>query len=600
MGIVTGRYTYRILLALMSVMVLLWVPASGQISITSATYFQDFNTLVNTGFSTVLPEGWAFNETGSNANANYTAGIGSLTTGDTYSFGTTTSTERALGGLRSTALIPLFGASFINNTGNTINEITIEYTGEQWRLGAAGRVDRLDFQYSLNATNLTIGAWIDVDALDFTAPISSAAVGALDGNIEANKSNITATITDLSIPAGASFWIRWNDYTATLSDDGLGIDDFYLSATSTCNVSISGFVPSAGPAGTIVSITGANFTGISAVYFDGILSPLFTVNSANSITAIVPEGANSGPVTIYKSCTAASMGSFNILKTSCTTGATDLYISEYIEGSSNNKAIEIANFTGNAINLLGYTVAGYFNGNSSPNTFITLPNVELPNNQVWVVVSSNATDALKTYANQITGIGWFNGDDAIVLKNGATDIDIIGSIGCDPGVGWVLGGLQTNDGTLVRKSHVFNGITANPPPCIFPTLNTEWDQYLLDDYSHLGNHTVTYSATPPTITCQPANATVCMGDSTSISVLATGAVSFRWKWLNGSTWENVTDIAGSYSGATTASLTITGSMGLNGTQYYCEAYSTTHCLTASNSAQLTVIPLPGTSAIFHH
>lgn len=600
MGIVAGRYTYRILLALMSVMVLLWVPVRGQISITSATYFQDFNTLVNTGFSTLMPEGWAFNETGSNANADYTAGNGSLTTGDTYGFGTTTSTDRAIGGLRSTALIPLFGASFTNNTGSTINEITIEYTGEQWRLGAAGRVDRLDFQYSLNATNLTIGAWIDVDALDFTAPIASGAVGALDGNIEANKSNITATITGLSIPAGASFWIRWNDYTATGSDDGLGIDDFYLSATSTCNVSISGFVPSAGPAGTIVSIAGANFTGVSAVYFDGILSPLFTVNSATSITATVPKSAISGPITIYKSCMAASMGSFNVLENSCTTGATDLFISEYIEGSSNNKAIEIANFTGNAINLSGYTVAGYFNGNSSPNTFITLPNVELPNNQVWVVVPSNATDALKTYANQITGIGWFNGDDAVVLKKGTADIDIIGNIGCDPGVGWVSGGLQTNDGTLVRKTNVFNGITSNPPPCTFPTLGTEWEQYLIDDYTHLGNHTVTYSATPPTITKQPSSATVCVGATTSISIMATGAVLYQWKWLNGGVWQNVIDMAGTYSGATTPSLSITGSMGLNGIQYYCEAYSTTHCLTASNSVQLTVNPLPTISTIYHY
>ncbi|NEW81515.1 MAG: hypothetical protein GZ094_04010 [Mariniphaga sp.] len=600
MGIATGQYNYRILLALISVMVLLWVPARGQISITSATYFQDFNTLVNTGSSTVLPEGWAFNETGSNANSNYAAGYGSISTGDTYSFGTGTLTDRAFGGLRSTNLVPIIGASFTNNTGSTINEITIEYTGEQWRLGAADRVDRLDFQYSLNATNLTIGAWIDVDALDFTSPITAGIVGALDGNIEANKLNITATITGLSIPGGASFWIRWNDVDAAGSDDGLGIDDFYLSANSTCNVSISGYVPSAGPAGTIVSITGANFTGVSAVYFDGILSPLFTVNSATSITATVPESANSGPITIYKSCTAASMGSFNVLKNSCTTGATDLFISEYIEGSSNNKAIEIANFTGNAINLSGYTVAGYFNGNSSPNTFITLPNVELPNNQVWVVVPSNATDALKTYANQITGIGWFNGNDAVVLKKGAADIDIFGNIGCDPGVGWESGGLQTNDVTLVRKPNIFNGITSNPPPCTFPTLSTEWDQYLIDDFSHLGNHTVTYSATPPTITNQPGSATVCVGASTPLSIIATGAVSYQWKWLNGGVWQNVTDLAGTYSGATTPSLIIIGSMGLNGIQYYCEAYSTTHCLTASNSVQLTVNPLPTTSAINHH
>ena len=601
MRIVTGRNTYRTIITLVSVTVLLWMPASGQISITSATYFQDFNGLANTDTSGTVPLGWAFNETGSYANAFYTAADGSSTKGDTYSFGSGLSTERALGCLRSTNLISTVGASFINATGNTINELTIEYTGEQWRLGKRGRVDRLDFQYSLNATSLTTGNWTDFDALDFTTPDTTGTVGKLDGNVDANKTNITATITGLSIPVGASFWIRWNDFDATGSDDGLGIDDFYLRAMSTCNVSISGFVPSSGPAGTIVSITGINFSGISAVYFSGILSPYFTVNSANSITASVPKGAISGLITVFGSCTAASSGVFNILNNSCTTGATDLFISEYIEGSSNNKAIEIANFTGNAINLSGYIVAGYFNGNSSPNTFITLPNVELPNNQVWVVVPSNATDGLKTYANQITGIGWFNGNDAVVLKKGAADIDIIGNIGCDPGVGWVSGGLQTNDGTLVRKNHVFNGITANPPPCTFPTLSTEWDEYLIDDYSHLGNHTVNYSATPPTIIPQPpVNLTVCEGATTILSINATGTPTFQWKWLNGNVWQNVADLAGSYSGATKELLTITGSLGLNGTQFYCEVYSTSQCFTTSNAVQLTVNPLPSPSPIYHN
>lgn len=600
MRIVEGRYIYRTLIALMSVTVLVWIPAKGQISITSATYYQNFNDLTNSGTSNVLPDGWEFIETGANANTNYTANNGSTTTGDTYSFGTAASTERAFGGLRSTNLIPTFGTSFTNNTGNTINEITIEYTGEQWRLGDLSREDRLDFQFSTNATSLLNGTWTNFFALNFIAPTTTGVNGALDGNIEANKSNITATITGLSIPVGASFWIRWNDFNAIGSDDGLGIDEFYLRVSSTCNVSISGFVPSSGPAGTIVSITGVNFSGISAVYFNGKLSPNFIINSATSILAIVPEGAIAGPITLFKSCTAASSGSFNVLKNSCTTGATDLFISKYIEGSSNNKAIEIANYTGSAINLSGYTVAGYFNGNSTSNTFIALPNVELPNNQVWVVVPSNASSALIAYANQKTGIGWFSGNDAVVLKKGVADIDIIGNIGCDPGVGWIGGGLQTNDVTLVRKNNVFNGIPTNPAPCTFPTLITEWDQYPIDDYSHLGNHTVVYSATPPTITSQPpVNVAVCEGALKPLSIVASGAGSYQWKWLNGSTWQNVNDIAGAFSGATTSSLTITGSPGLNGTQYYCEVYSTSHCFTTSNAVQLTVNPQPSPPTIYH-
>src|SRR5207245_9198344 len=105
--------------------------------------------------------------------------------GDTYSFAATGSAERALGGLQSGSLVPTLGASFRNDTGSTITELVIAYSGEQWRLGAANRgPDRLDFQYSVNATGLGASAatWMDVDALDCSSPVTHGGVGALDGN----------------------------------------------------------------------------------------------------------------------------------------------------------------------------------------------------------------------------------------------------------------------------------------------------------------------------------------------------------------------------------------------------------------------------------
>jgi len=93
------------------------------------TITQDFNTLVNSGTSTVLPSGWFIAEAGTGANTTYTAGTGSSTTGDTYSLGSSGSTDRALGGLRTGSLNPTFGASFTNTTGATVNKIDITYTG---------------------------------------------------------------------------------------------------------------------------------------------------------------------------------------------------------------------------------------------------------------------------------------------------------------------------------------------------------------------------------------------------------------------------------------------------------------------------------------
>ena len=112
----------------------------------------------------------------------------------------------------------------------TITSLLISYTGEQWRLGALSRQDRLDFQYSTDATSLTTGTWTSVTALNFIAPVTTGTVGPLDGNAAANRTFITSTISGLSIPNGASFWIRWNDFNATGADDGLGVDDFCLTA----------------------------------------------------------------------------------------------------------------------------------------------------------------------------------------------------------------------------------------------------------------------------------------------------------------------------------------------------------------------------------
>ena len=207
-------------------------PAAGQVSIPTlgVPLTENFDTLANTGTSSSTPTGWTFAETGTNAEGTYGTSTGSSNTGNTYSFGALSSTERAFGGLLSSSLIPTVGASFQNDAGAVLTSLTISYTGEQWRLGALARVDKLDFQYSLDATSLTTGTWIDVDALDFIAPVTGPTVGALDGNDAANRTGLTNSIGALNIANGATFWIRWTDFNASSSDDGLGVDDFSLTA----------------------------------------------------------------------------------------------------------------------------------------------------------------------------------------------------------------------------------------------------------------------------------------------------------------------------------------------------------------------------------
>ncbi len=207
--------------------------AAGTVSLTAldTPYAQDFDTLASSGTSSVVPVGWEFSESGTNANTVYTAGTGSSTAGDTYSFGAAGNTDRAFGGLRSGSLVPLIGAQFTNNTGSSIFSLDVTYTGEQWRLGqnTAGRAaDRLDFQLSTNATSLTTGTWTDYNTLDFSSPVVSGTTGALDGNAAANRTSISFTLAGLNIPNGSSFWLRWADTDLVGSDDGLSVDDFTL------------------------------------------------------------------------------------------------------------------------------------------------------------------------------------------------------------------------------------------------------------------------------------------------------------------------------------------------------------------------------------
>ncbi|MCB0232181.1 MAG: hypothetical protein KDH90_24195, partial [Anaerolineae bacterium] len=218
------------------------------ISLTGGVYAQDFDTLVNSGTSTSVPDGWVFAEAGTNANTTYTAGTGSGTAGDTYSFGAISSTERAFGGLQSGSLIPTLGVEFANNTGAPITRLAVSYYCEQWRVGVINReaADRLDFQYSTDATSLTTGFWVDVDSLDCLSTNTNDTLGAKDGNSSSYRTGQSDTIAGLNIANGATFWLRWTDYNISGSDDGLGVDDFQLTPANPTAVTLSSFDAQAG------------------------------------------------------------------------------------------------------------------------------------------------------------------------------------------------------------------------------------------------------------------------------------------------------------------------------------------------------------------
>lgn len=150
--------------------------------------------------------------------------------------------------------------------------------------------------------------------------------------------------------------------------------------------------------------------------------------------------------------------------------ASDLFISEYVEGSSSNKVIEVANFTGNTINLGNYKILGYQNGNNNAGYTYTFPNENLPNGDVYVIAHSNF-DQLPLADNLYN---WqFNGNDVVELQTSSdVRVDIIGVIGNN-----------TNfaiDVTLRKKIGVGPNTTYD---------SNDYDSFASDTFDGLGDHT---------------------------------------------------------------------------------------------------------------
>jgi PKD repeat protein len=326
---ITSKTLFK-LLGLGGALMLSATSLNAQISLAAlnVAYTQDFNTLQSsgTGHTIAIPD-WSIFEQGTSATVNqfYNTGTGSSGTGDTYSFGSASNSERALGGISSGTFVSTFGAFFVNNTGATVNTLSINYIGEQWRSGdATSNPDSLVFQYSLDATDLTTasGTWVFVSPLNFKAPINNVNASALDGNAVGNFSLINSVITGLNIPNGSTFRIRWTDPNTAGTDDGLAIDDFSITPMFVNELSISDVTMNEGNAGStpfdfVVQLTAP--AGVGGVSFE-LTSADLTANQPGDYMEIpttfgtIPQGATSYTLTVpvYGDVTIESDETFSI------------------------------------------------------------------------------------------------------------------------------------------------------------------------------------------------------------------------------------------------------------------------------------------------
>lgn len=169
---------------------------------------------------------------------------------------------------------------------------------------------------------------------------------------------------------------------------------------------------------------------------------------------------------------------------SATAQIPDLILSEYIEGSSYNKALEIYNGTGNPVDLSDYSVGLYFNGSAIP-VDIPLGSSVLGAGECFVIAHPSAAAGILAVTDLTSTQLTFNGNDALVLVSHGEAADRLGQIGVDPGTGWSCVEGSTVNATLRRDVGSCQG-DENPASAFDPCL--EWDFYANDSFDDLGSH----------------------------------------------------------------------------------------------------------------
>ena len=183
-------------------------------------------------------------------------------------------------------------------------------------------------------------------------------------------------------------------------------------------------------------------------------------------------------------CDSLSSNALEVLILECGSAGLcdDLIISEYVEGTSNNKALEVHNPTPFDIDLTPYVMEVYNNGSEVPIQSLDLEGI-LPAGAVTVLGNPQASAAIVNQSQVLSTVTWFNGNDPIVLRKNGEIIDMMGIIGVDPLGAWAVGEGAMAEYTLVRKPDVGQGSTN------WNEGQTQWDVYPQDTFDFLGQHT---------------------------------------------------------------------------------------------------------------
>lgn len=210
----------------------------------SSGYNQNFDSLATAGSAhpwvdeSTLP-GWALFNASGTALGTYSAGTGSSATGGFYSYGSVSSSDRALGGLGSGAYFgsPAAGAiagwiavSFANDLGSTVVGLDIGWNGEQWRTGGNSTPQSMVFEYGFGDAFASVASWTAPGGdFDWTSPVATTTSAAVDGNAAGLVADRGGQLNQLAWAPGQTLWLRWLERNDAGNDHGLAVDDFSLA-----------------------------------------------------------------------------------------------------------------------------------------------------------------------------------------------------------------------------------------------------------------------------------------------------------------------------------------------------------------------------------
>ncbi len=223
-------------------------PAHAALSITDEAfnYTQTFDSLANAGTAPVTwandstIEGWSLFIKNGTAAPNYVVNNGSTSVSSFQSFGSTNSTDRALGAQVNNSTY--FGAASgdiagwialsVKNNGSERTGFNIKYDGEQWRVNGNTAAQSMEFEYGFGATFAAVSNWTKPGAaFNWTSVVNTSSQAAVDGNVAGKVANRGGDITT-TWAAGETLWLRWNDKNDSGNDHALAIDNVTLSVAA--------------------------------------------------------------------------------------------------------------------------------------------------------------------------------------------------------------------------------------------------------------------------------------------------------------------------------------------------------------------------------